>query len=316
MNRKELLKHIGSVEQIGGIRDCTFNDGKEKGVRTIEVNTGNLRFTVLPDRCMDIAQVSFKGHAISWLSKTGITAPELYEKDDKNWLRGFYGGLITTCGLHNIGGPVGEHGLHGRIANTPAQKVSVFADWIGDEYIMRISGEMRESMVFGSNLVLKRTIMAKLFSDEFTVEDTIINEGFSREDIALCYHCNFGFPLVQEGAKIINVPAEVADITAPIHGKEEECIPVDYSEEMVTVGIENDCMGAYLTYERNTLPNFLIWKMLGESEYVIGLEPRTTVYGGQNIINHDAYVKLESFGEYKTKLKFSVRELKKEYGKQ
>ena len=310
MNRKELLKRVGSVEQIGGIRDYTFNDGKAKGVRAIEVNTGNLRFTVLPDRCMDIAQASFKGQAISWLSKTGITAPEYYEKDDKNWLRGFHGGLITTCGLHNIGRPVGEHGLHGRIANTPAQKVSVFADWIGDEYIMRISGEMRESVVFGSNLVLKRTITAKLFSDEFTVEDSIINEGFSNEDIALCYHCNFGFPLVQEGAKIVNVPAEVANITAPIHGKKEECICVDYSEEIVTVGIENESMGAYLTYERNTLPDFIIWKMMGESEYVIGLEPRTTSYGGQDIIDLKKYVSLEPFCEYRTKLKFEVKDTK------
>ncbi|MBR3761442.1 MAG: DUF4432 family protein [Lachnospiraceae bacterium] len=308
MNKKELLKHVGSVEQIGSIRDITFNDGKAKGVRAIEVNTGNLRFTVLPDRCMDIAQAHYKGQAISWLSKTGITAPEFYEKDDKNWLRGFYGGLITTCGLHNIGRPVGEHGLHGRIANTPAQKVCVFADWVGEEYVMRISGEMRESMVFGSNLVLKRVITTKLFSDEFTVEDTIVNEGFQTENIALCYHCNFGYPLVQDSAKIVNVPVEVSEITKPMHGKEEECISVDYSEETVTVGIENEGIGAYLTYERNTLPDFLIWKMLGESEYVIGLEPRTTEYGGQDIIDNDAYVKLEPFGEYRTKLEFSVRE--------
>ena len=308
MNRKEFLKHVGSVEQIGGIRNYTFNDGKAKGVRAIEVNTGNFRFTVLPDRCMDIAQASFKGQAISWLSKTGITAPEFYEKDGKNWLRGFYGGLVTTCGLHNIGGSVEEHGLHGRVANTPAEKISIFADWIDEKYVMQISGEMRETMVFGSNLVLKRTITAELFSDKFTVEDMIVNEGFQMEKVALCYHCNFGYPLVQESAKIVNVPAKFAEITGPIHGKEEECIPVFYSEDTVTVGIENDSMGAYLSYDRSTLPDFLIWKMLGESEYVIGLEPRTTMYGGQNIIDHDAYVKLEPFQEYRTKLEFSVRE--------
>ena len=97
-----------------------------------------------------------------------IESSYYYEKDGKNWIRGFYGGLITTCGLHNIGSPVGEHGLHGRIANIPAEKIRVFADWVGEEYIMRISGEMRESVVFGSNLVLKRTITAKLFADEFS----------------------------------------------------------------------------------------------------------------------------------------------------
>lgn len=307
MKKKELLKYIGCVEQIGGIRDITFNDGKAKGVRAIEVKTGNLQFTILPDRCLDIVQASYKGQAISWLSKVGVTAPQYYEKDGKNWLRGFYGGLLTTCGLHNIGRPVGEYGLHDRIAYTPAHHVNVSADWVENEYVMRISGEMRDSIVFGSNLVMKRVITAKLFSDEFTVEDTIINEGYFRDNIALCYHCNFGYPLVSEGAKIVNVPAEFTEITAPEHGQGEECIPVEFTEKIVTVGIENDSMGAYLTYERDTLPEFLIWKMLGESEYVVGLEPRTTAYGGQNIADHDAYVKLEPFEEYRTKMKFTVK---------
>ena len=309
MDRKELLKRIGSVEQVGGVRDFTFNDGKEKGVRAIEINTGNLVFTVLPDRCMDIAQAKFKGQAISWISKTGITAPTYYEKDGLSWLRGFYGGLITTCGLKNIGGPVGENGLHGRIANTPASKVSVFADWVGDEYIMKVSGEMRESVVFGYNLVFKRTITAKLFSDEFTVEDTIVNEGFNAEEVALCYHCNFGYPLVDDGAKMINIPENVASITGPIHNKEEECIGVDFTDDVVTVGIENGKIGAYITYNRDTLPDFLIWKMLGESEYVVGLEPRTTNFGGENIIKNKAFKTVAPFEEYKTYLKFSVKDI-------
>ncbi len=309
MDRKELMKHIGSVEQIGGIRDFTFNDGKEKGVRAIEINTGKVRITVLPDRCMDIAQAYYKGTAVSWLSKTGITAPAFYEKDGKSWLRGFYGGLITTCGLRNIGGPVDDMGLHGRIANTPAKNVSIFADWVGDDYVMKVSGEMRESVVFGENLVLKRTITTGLFSDEFTVEDCIVNEGFSDENVVLCYHCNFGYPLVREGAKMINVPDDIADISAPIHGKEEECIEVTHSGDVATAGIENGEIGAYITYERNTLPEFLVWKMLGESEYVVGLEPRTTASGGEALKIENKYVQIKPFEEYKTSLKFSFRDL-------
>lgn len=310
MNKKELLKHIGSVEQIGGIRDYTFNDGKAKGVRAIEINTGSVRITILPDRCMDIANASYKGTELAWISKTGITAPQYYEKDDKSWLRGFYGGLITTCGLKNIGGPYEDQGLHGRIANIPAEKVSIFADWVGEEYVMRVSGQMRESVVFGENLVLKRTITTKLFSDEFTVEDTVVNEGFSDEQTALCYHCNFGYPLVREGAKILNVPDEVACITSPIHNKEEECIDVEHTGDEVKVGITNNDLSAYITYKRDTLPDFLIWKMMGESEYVVGLEPRTTSLGGQDIKDQNKYVTIKPFEEYKTKLVFSFEENK------
>lgn len=308
MTRKELLKHIGSVEQIGGIKDFTFNDGRAKGVRGIEINTGKIRFIVLPDRCMDIANAYYKENAVSWVSKTGITSSYFYDRVGLEWLRGFYGGLVTTCGLRNIGGPVDEHGLHGRIANTPACNVCVSAEWVGDEYIMKVSGEMRESVVFGENLVLKRTITTKLFADEFTLEDTVINEGFKDERVTQCYHCNFGYPLVCDGAKIINVPAEVADITSPIHAKEEECINVDYTDDIVTVGIENHTMGAYLTYKRDTMPDFLIWKMLGESDYVVGLEPRTTSCGGPNIKKHDAYVLLKPLEEYKSYLKFSFKD--------
>lgn len=307
MKREELLKRIGSVEQVGGIREVILNDGRAKGVRAIEINTGKLRLTVLPDRCMDIAQADFCGNAFAWISKTGITGPEYYEKNGMEWLRGFYGGLVTTCGLKNIGGPREDVGLHGRIANTPAEKVSVFADWVGDDFIMKVSGEMRESVVFGENLVLKRTITTKLFSDEFTLEDTVVNMGFQEEGISLCYHCNFGYPLVTEGAKILNVPEEVADITGPIHGKEEECIGVEYSEDVVTTGIVNDHMAAYITFKRDTLPEFLIWKMLGESEYVVGLEPRTSNMGGQKLLDNNADVKLKPFEEMKTYLKFAVK---------
>ncbi|MBE7051102.1 MAG: DUF4432 family protein [Ruminococcaceae bacterium] len=309
MNREELLKVIGSVEQIGGVRDFVFNDGRAKGVRAIEINTGKICFTLLPDRGLDIANASFMGTNVSWISKTGITDPRFYEKADNGFLRGFFGGLVTTCGLKNIGGGVGEYGLHDRVSNTPAEKVSVFADWVGDDYCMEVSAHIRQCKVFGENIVIKRTIKTKLFSNSFTLTDTIVNEGHSDEDFAIAYHCNFGYPLVREGAKIINVPEDIAAISGPIHGKEEECIGVPQSGDRPTVGIENGEMGAYITYDKQTMPSFLVWKMLGESEYVVGLEPRTTNFGGQNIINNNAFVALKPFEEYKSRLEFEFKSL-------
>ena len=309
MTKRELLKRIGSVEQVGGIRDYTFNDGKAKGVRAIEINTGNLCFTVLPDRCMDIANATFKGDAFAWISKAGIVAPQYYEKDGDNWVRGFYGGLLTTCGLRNIGSPHRGQGQHGRIAYIPAAKVSVFADWVGDEYIMRVSGEMRESSALEENLVLKRTITAKLFSDEIEVEDTIINEGYYDIDLTLAYHCNFGYPLVNEGSRIVGVPEEHSKIWGPEHTLEEACITANHEGEYGFAGIENGKMGVYMTYKREKTPDFLIWRMLGESDYVIGLEPRTTALGGKDIEEQGKYYNLKPFEEFKTYIKFEAKEL-------
>lgn len=307
MNKKEFLSYIGNISQIGGIRDFTFNDGKSKGVRAIEVNTGNLCFTVLPDRCLDIAQTFYKGTAVSWISKSGITAPSYYEKDGQNFLKSFFGGLVTTCGLKNIGKPYKEKGLHGTVANIPAENVSVFADWIDNEYVMKITGQIRESMALGENLLLKRSITTKLFSDEILLEDTIVNESFSDEKIALCYHCNFGYPLVCEDSKITNVPKEHCKMSPPTHNEVEKCIPVDYSDDVVTVGIENKEISATITYKTDNLPDFLIWKMFNMGEYVVALEPRTTRFGGENIEKNDRYVVLKPFEEYKTYLKFKVK---------
>ena len=309
MTKQELLKKIGSVGQIGGVRDFTFNEGRAKGVRAIEINTGKLRFTVIVDRCMDIAQADYRGESFSWISKVGIASPAYYEREGRGWLRGFFGGLVTTCGLLNIGRPYKDQGLHGRVANTPASNVSIFADWIGDEYVMRVSGEMRESSAMGENLVLKRTISTKLFSNEIELEDCIINEGFYEENIALAYHCNFGYPLVDEGTRIVGVPEQDAGVWAPVHTTEEECISVKHEGDYGFAGIENGERGVYLTYKRDTLPEFLIWKMLGESDYVVGLEPRTTVHGGENIEKNGKYYKLKPFEEYKTYLKFEVKEI-------
>ena len=307
MKREELLKLVGSVEQIGGIRDFTFNDGKAKGVRAIEINTGSIRFTVLPDRCMDIAQAYYKNDAIAWFSKAGIASPYLYDKDSTEWLRGFYGGLITTCGLKNVGKPREPYGLHDRIAHTPAQKVSVFADWVGDEYVMKVSGEMRDSKALGHNIALKRTITTKLFAESFTVEDTILNESFNDEEVMICYHCNFGYPLVCEGAKMVNIPDEYKNISAPIHNKEEECYHVDHEGDVATVGIENGRIGAYITYKRDTLPDFLLWKKESECDYVIGLEPRTICGGTDKYGRQKACLK--PFEELKTTLEFSMKTL-------
>lgn len=57
------------------------------------------------------------------------------------------------------------------------------------------------------------------------------------------------------------------------------------------------------------MPDFLIWKMLGESDYVVGLEPRTTALGGKAIEEEGKYVKLKPFEEFKTHLKIEAKAL-------
>ncbi|HEB11313.1 MAG TPA: DUF4432 family protein [Spirochaetales bacterium] len=105
-SKKELLSYVGDSHQLAGAQISTLNDGKAEGVKVININTGSgLNFSVLPGRGMDISHAFFKGKSLSFLSGTGITSPAYYEESGFKWLRSFFGGLLTTCGVSYSGAP-------------------------------------------------------------------------------------------------------------------------------------------------------------------------------------------------------------------
>ncbi|HOV70432.1 MAG TPA: DUF4432 family protein, partial [Clostridia bacterium] len=149
-DKKYLLERVGDMSQLCGITRHILADGKAWGVEAADIKTGTgFDFTVLPGRGMDIASLKYKGIPVSYMSKTGIVSASYYSDKGFDWLRTFFAGLMTTCGLSNAGGPcededrlLGErhHGLHGRISNGQAENVCVYTGWEGPDYIMRVSG--------------------------------------------------------------------------------------------------------------------------------------------------------------------------------
>ena len=292
-----LRKRVGNMDQIAGIKVVQLDDGRERAGRAAMFHTGSgLNFTVLTDRCLDISSASFGGKALGWRSTTGDVAPQYYEAEGIRWLRSYFGGLLTTCGLRNVGAPedgseLTGYGLHGRIGHTPASNVQVVQEWRGDDYVMSVTGSMRETSVFGENLLLTRTVETSLGAKYFTVTDTVKNESFSETPYMLLYHCNIGWPVVDEGSEVLlptkNVTprdAEAEDgkenwnqCDAPIHGYAEKCYFHDNaaaSDGTVTTAIVNkDGFGAYVKYTQANLPRFTQWKQMGEQDYVVGLEP-------------------------------------------
>jgi hypothetical protein len=119
LSREHVLRRIGHVAQVGGTRHYTLRDGRSKHVDAIDVDAGSgLCFTVLPDRGLDISLASYKGLNLVYLTPNGEAHPAFYEPEGLGWLRTFFGGLLTTCGLTYLGAPGidGEQplGLHGR----------------------------------------------------------------------------------------------------------------------------------------------------------------------------------------------------------
>ena len=105
LSRREVSAHAGALSQFAGVRLMTLGDGVERGVRMLEFRTGTgLRFTVLVDRALDIADCEYKGMAIGWHSPAGFRHPGLHEYEGEGglaWLRSF-SGLLVTCGLDHI----------------------------------------------------------------------------------------------------------------------------------------------------------------------------------------------------------------------
>ena len=312
LDKDALRRRVGSMDQIAGIRLVELADGRERPGRAAMVHTGSgFEFTVLIDRCLDVAAASFCGQAMGGRSKVGDAAPQYYEHDGKNWLRSYFGGLVATCGLINVGAPSARSaelgsGLHGRIGNTPAQNLSIVQEWRGADYVLQITGTMRETTVFGENLTLTRTISTKLGETRFWIHDVVTNDGFNATPYMLLYHCNIGWPALDEGACMISPTRRIAprddaardgadewgSFSGPIHEYAEkvyyhEIVPDD--EGWAAVAIVNGkpenagLFGACVRYRPEQLPRFVQWKQLGEQDYVVGLEPCNCGVEGRDV---------------------------------
>ncbi len=149
-SRTEIERRVGGMGQLGGIRHCELVEGRARGVRAAVVDTGaGLSFTVLPDRGLDIADCTFKGTGLVYHAPGGIAHPAFHDPAGSEWLRVFFGGLLTTCGLTYFGDPgrdgAEDLGLHGRYSSLPARQVCDLSRWEGDEYVLEMTGEVEET---------------------------------------------------------------------------------------------------------------------------------------------------------------------------
>ncbi len=293
--RPDLLERVGDISQIGGVRLMRLEDGSEEGVRLIETRTGTgFRFTVLPSRGMDISFAEYKGIPLSWRSCTGDVSPAFYEPEGDGWHRIFYGGMVITCGLTNVGPPCQDEGeklgRHGRISATPAQCVHADGYWEGDEYEILIRGRMRQATFWGENLSLTRRIHARLGASMLRIEDEVENLDFSPSPLMFLYHVNLGFPVVSEDSILFIptknvVPMEVSvdseiygHFHPPMAGAPSQVFYHEVAsdpEGRVLVALFNQklSIGVYIQYNKNQLKNLVQWKMFGQGVYVMGIEP-------------------------------------------
>jgi hypothetical protein len=163
-----------------------------------------------------------------------------------------------------------------------------------------LEGYVRESTLFKENMLLHRVMETRLGESVITLRDTIRNEGQEPTPLMMLYHVNLGWPIVDDGSQLLlntaNTSARDAEAEQGLADAQRCSSPIrNYREQVFHHNLVVDKegfaaalllnrkinLGVYVRFRRKELPRYVEWKMMGESAYVMGLEPANCGVGGR-----------------------------------
>lgn len=276
---------------LGHVAAQISDDGAATGARVIAVSpAGGVHARILIDRGLDIGAAWFDGQPVAWLSANGEHRDASLDEGE-GWHAGWAGGLVTTCGLQNVGAPSEGHGRHGIFTSLAAEDVSVdrtvLDDGTGE---VLISGRLTEPIGLGRGIVVRRTLRfpLQLGADGGTVEleDEAVNESPRPLHSPLLYHVNFGYPFLDgdsvpllhsgDGFTANAASRPMGQPTADDQGDEVVELPVipDHTG-WASAALESRRLQlrAVLSWQKETLPRLFTWQRRAAGSYVCAMEP-------------------------------------------
>jgi hypothetical protein len=245
------------------------------------------------------------------------------QQEEFGWLRTALGGFCNTCGMLHIGNPedadVGHYnfparlreryGVHDRAALIPGQLISYGERWEGDNCIIEAAGEVVQAQTYAENLRLTRRYTCRLGESRFFMHDRVENAGYLHTAHMYLYHINAGFPFVDDGSELVapvssDRPPDVlfGDVKDPqteyrtFIQPTKNWIQQTFQHHMVAepdgrvpVAIINPSLnggrerGLYVIYNQHQMPNYIEWRMMGEGQYAVGIEPCTSGFGREQV---------------------------------
>ena len=309
-NAREALQFkFENAHQLGGIRLGTLDaPSPTQAVRVAHVDTGSgLRYTVALDRGGDIVDASYKRHNLAFLSPNGYRPPNHAFNVGYEWLTGWPGGLVTTCGPRYMGSARKEDGYelgtHGHHANVPAQLDAIVSPHPArGNNAFSLAMSVRDSSMYRPVLEVRRVISGVLGVPEIQFVDTVTNIGNQRTAHNWLYHVNLGFPLLDVGARHVyrgrkTKSANVNDDGTPLSVAQQEKLkrvpkpgagyagtgsltllldPTPDGYGVCHVGLINPRLGLALEleYPLADLPRLANWQHYSHNgAYVCGFEP-------------------------------------------
>lgn len=314
-----MKNYIGNPLQIKGAEQYILQNGKGNGMKFLYVRNGlGLEAWISLDRAGDVSRVNFKDDNMGYFAPCGYVAPQYYDGAGTGFLKSFTAGFYTTCGLTAVGSPCVDDGeelpLHGTVSHIPAELYAIEETSEG----LTVKLIVRDSALFGRKLVMNRIYSFSYTENTFTVNDTVTNESDIESPYMILYHCNMGYPLLSENS-ILKIPntgitarndhakkyiSAALETEKPQSQYEECCYYYDVKElnGLAKVGIYNGDIrkGIVMIYDKINLPCFTEWKMMGKSDYVLGLEPGNCYPDGRDVLRKNETLKLLQPDESKT----------------
>jgi hypothetical protein len=272
-------------DQLTGVHHSIVAAGEAMGTRVLSLQpAGGLHTRILLDRGMDLGSTWYRGEPVSWLSAVGEQSAG-HADDAEGWHRGWAGGLVTTCGLRNVGKPSEGHGRNGTYSDRSARNVRVEQTASG----IRVTGEIHDHDGLGRGLVLFRTLEFDIGQAAVEITDTVVNESVRDEQAPILYHVNFGYPFLTPTTRTtgsiqrswvsgqpeeelpfaseMGEPADVADEVAE-HA-------FTHSDGVAALTIESPPLGmrARISWGVGELPRLHTWRRRRPGSYVHSIEP-------------------------------------------
>ena len=277
--------------------------GRSEGVDVLTVDSGAVSAAILPTRGMGIWKCWAGENEIGWQSPVaGPVHPcwvPIMDPSGIGWLEGF-DEFFVRCGLESNGAPefdsagILRYPLHGRIANLPAQSLSIEVDPLAGA--LDIRARVDETRFLIRSLSLEVHMRFRVGSPIIEITDTVTNQSSRSTSMQLLYHINVGQPLLEAGSKLsapIRKLSPRNDYSAksidtwstyapPSPGFAEQVYFADpfADENGWSTALLHDSRsenGLAVHFDTRTLPYLVQWKNTAavEDGYVTGIEPAT-----------------------------------------
>lgn len=276
-------------DDLVALRHETVVEGAARGSRTITVQpAGGLSTRILLDRGMDLGGAWYAGYPVAWRSAVGECGPGRVDSG-AGWLDQWEGGLLTTCGLRNVGAPSEGHGQHGSFTDLRARDVSVTRRWLPDGHrAVDITGTLDDASSLGAHLRVERHITLQSGSATVTVEDLTTNLGPEPEQSPILYHVNLGFPFLTldssyriprvlrstaAGRDVQDLWQRMGDAGAAGPDRIVEHELEAEADGFAQLTSPNLGLVAEITWDRATMPRLHTWQRAQRGSYVASIEP-------------------------------------------